>query len=186
MRQYERAHAIIGRILLVLGLSSCATLPPPAPTQRPTTEGCADGTLEELLDVTRFPNVAACSGTWTGSVDRAGNLCAEGWHVCTGEESQVRTMQYGQVVLAKGCFAFDAAQDYDTCHVGCSTAVAAGIDSAERIDMAGFGGDCKWKFQGAGSCIAGGRVDASKNSGTGCGFDPSLSGVLCCRAASPP
>jgi hypothetical protein len=70
--------------------------------------GCADGTREGLLLVTRFPDIAACSGGWTvpGLVtpetmspqcDRAaGNdgarpdgdgcsvadLCAEGWHVC--------------------------------------------------------------------------------------------------------
>jgi len=70
--------------------------------------GCADGTREGLLSLTRFPDVAACSGAWTvpglvapetlapqcaraagndgARADGAGcsvaDLCTEGWHVC--------------------------------------------------------------------------------------------------------
>jgi len=70
--------------------------------------GCADGTREGLSSLTKFPDVAACSGGWTvpglvaaetlspqcgrgGGNDGAhpngegcsvADLCAEGWHVC--------------------------------------------------------------------------------------------------------
>jgi hypothetical protein len=161
---------------------SCATAPssPPGPP-RAAAEGCADGARDELFDGTTFPDVAACAGTWADSVDRAAGLCAPGWHVCTGVEPAIKALRFGQMVTAPGCYAFDAAQDNDVCHPGCMAAVAAGIDSAKGIDMAGIGKNCRRQIPGRAGCIAGGRIDASENSGTGCGFNASLSGVVCCR-----
>jgi hypothetical protein len=69
--------------------------------------GCADGTREGFLSVTRYPRIAGCSGGFAvaglagavgpvcarnagndsknpaGSGCSAADLCAEGWHVCT-------------------------------------------------------------------------------------------------------
>jgi hypothetical protein len=146
-------------------------------------EGCADGTREGLEDGTVHPDVAACAGTWTGTVDQAQSLCAGGWHVCLGSEPALTSVAFNDGIAFCGCFAFDAAQDNYTCNPGCEAAVNAGVDTAGNIDMAGLGATCNYQFSGAGSCITGGRIDASENSGTGCNFTDGLSGVVCCRNA---
>jgi hypothetical protein len=142
--------------------------------------GCADGTRDGLLDAVRFPGVAACAGGWTGTVDQAQSLCANGWHVCTGVEPAIGAVTYYDGLAFHGCFAFDAAQDNWACHPGCNASVAAGVDSAQNIDMAGLGADCPFQLSG-GSCIACGRIDASENSGTGCNYYVGLTGVVCCQ-----
>jgi hypothetical protein len=113
-------------------------------------------------------------------VDQAQSLCANGWHVCTGVEPAIGAVAYNDGLAFHGCFAFDAAQDNWVCHPGCNAAVAAGADTAENIDMAGLGADCPYDL-GGGSCIAGGRIDASENSGTGCSYYAGLTGVVCCQ-----
>ncbi len=77
------------------------------PTYTMAQIGCADGSREGFLDISRFPFIAGCSGAWTvpgvhalipSCKRQAGNtgltpmgegcnvsdLCAEGWHVCSG------------------------------------------------------------------------------------------------------
>ncbi|MBK6697436.1 MAG: hypothetical protein IPG50_35420 [Myxococcales bacterium] len=144
------------------------------------TAGCADGTRDGLSEVT-YPRVAACAGTWSGHVSTASPLCAAGSHVCTGAESALKAVQYTDAIAVTGCFAMNAAQDSFVCHVDCAAAVPS-IDTAANVDMGAIGSTCPYKFPGAanGSCISGGRIDFSENSGTGCNFAAGLSGVLCC------
>jgi WD40 repeat protein len=166
--------------------------PPPAievpdagDAREPPTPGCARATGKGLSHNARSPDVAACAGAWVGTVDHGGALCAVGWHVCTGLEPAIRSLPFAEGAALPGCFAFDAAQDNGQCHPGCMAAVAAGVDSAANIDMAGLGAVCPWKPDGP-SCILNGRIDASENSGTGCNYRSGLTGVVCCRGDRPP
>jgi hypothetical protein len=161
---------------------ACSDSPDSGPTATSDPgEGCADETREGLEDIAAYPDVAACAGPWTGTVDQAQDLCSAGWHVCLGSEPALTSVAFADGISFCGCFAFDAAQDNYTCHPGCEAAVNAGVDTAANIDMAGLGATCGYQFSGAGSCITGGRIDASENSGTGCNFTDGLSGVVCCR-----
>lgn len=146
-----------------------------------TSAGCADGTREGLVDPVAFPAVAACGGSWTGDVGDAGALCAAGWHVCRGDEAAVGAVTYAAATAFAGCFAIDAAQDNFICRPDCSAQVAAGVDTAANIDLAGVGASCAFQFPGGGGCLADGRIDHSENTGTGCDFAPGVSaGVVCC------
>jgi hypothetical protein len=84
-----------------------STVPPPD-AHPISIAGCADGTREGLIQLAKFPDVAACSGGWTvpgflapetltpqcgraagndgdrpdGDGCSVADLCAEGWHVC--------------------------------------------------------------------------------------------------------
>lgn len=85
--------------------------------------GCADGTREGFVDVTLSPDVAACSGNWTGDLDTSSSadaLCAAGWHVCTEQDTEVRSLSTAQATAFPGCFAFRASID--------------GFDGCERLD----------------------------------------------------
>lgn len=141
--------------------------------------GCADGTREGLLLAT-YPGVAACGGVWSGHVANAAALCASGWHVCTGAEPALNAVTYDDAVAVSGCFAMNAAQDNFVCYADCAAAVAASVDTAENVDMGAIGAACPYKFPSTGSCISGGRIDWSENSGTGCDFAAGLTGVVCC------
>ena len=153
--------------------------PPDAPPL--SAIGCADGTREGLIDGVAFPAIAACAGTWTGDVSAGAPLCAVGWHVCLGSEAAVTAVSYAAATAFAGCFAIDAAQDSFVCRPDCSAQVAAGIDTADNLDMAGVGTGCRFQFPGAGGCLADGRIDASENSGTGCAFAAGITdGVVCC------
>lgn len=83
---------------------ACVPLLPPDPEV-----GCADGEREGYLSLSKYPNIAGCSGGWsqpgvtsplapgcgrtsgddsanpTGQGCSALDLCAEGWHVCDGK-----------------------------------------------------------------------------------------------------
>lgn len=147
----------------------------------PASTGCADGTREGLVDPIAFPAVAACGGSWTGDVGGAGALCAAGWHVCLGSEPAVAAVTYAAATAFAGCFAIDAAQDNFVCRPDCSAQVAAGVDTAANIDLAGVGASCAFQFPGGGGCLADGRIDHSENTGTGCDFAPGVTtGVVCC------
>lgn len=143
--------------------------------------GCASGKRAGFIDETKFPAIAACAGSWTGDVSNAASLCASGWHVCMGNDSAVTNTLYNDAIAFTGCFAFDAAQDNYACLTDCSKAVLDGVDTAENIDMAGVGSGCLWKYPSTGSCISGGRIDSSENSGTGCDYHDGLTGVVCCK-----
>jgi hypothetical protein len=88
---------------------------PPPDAAPPTTKGCADGTREAFADVTAYAHIAGCAGGWSepglledggpscrrgagdtsnnpaGSSCHADDLCAAGWHVCTGAADVVRS-----------------------------------------------------------------------------------------------
>lgn len=87
-------------------------LPPdPPPPPPPVHVGCADGEREGFLDTARYPDIAACSGSWSvpgvtrdnmvptcgndsgddsnnpgGSGCAAVDLCEPGWHICLGKD----------------------------------------------------------------------------------------------------
>jgi sugar lactone lactonase YvrE len=144
--------------------------------------GCAIGQGPVIAEASA---VAACIGTWKGDVSTAQNLCAPDWHVCRGTEPGIRTMTFDMASSVNGCFAFDAAQDSFACWSGCSSAVARGVDTAENVDMGGVGRDCPYRHETGWSCLASGRVNASENSGTGCAYNPKLTGVVCCPDGAP-
>ena len=89
-------------------------------------------------------------------------------------------MSFEEASCFTGCFAFDAAQDNNNCYSDCSSRIGT-VDSATALDMGGLGRDCLYHYTGSGSCISGGRIDASENDGIGCNYDARLSGVVCCR-----
>jgi hypothetical protein len=133
---------------------------------------CADGARDGLTDSSMFPDIAACAGTWTGDVSTAGPICGAGAHVCRGGDAPLMTVAYAQATAFPGCFAIDTAHDNGACTAGCTAAVMSGIDTAELVDMGGMGADCPYKLPGFASCLMGGRIDASQNSGTGCITSP--------------
>ena len=145
---------------------------------------CSDGTTEQVIqtDPLLAPSIVACAGSWVGYVgDPASNsLCATGWHVCSpvvvpNDATMLLKVTYDVATSFAACFAYDAAQDYGTCQ-----ALACDGNSD---DMAGMGAHCGGYYPG-GSCISGGRVDAmTGSSSAGCGWQPGLSGVVCCRDA---
>ena len=128
-----------------------------------------------------FPNVAVCAGVWDGHVSNAIGLCEEGWHVCAPTDADtLQTVGFADATGFPGCFAYDAAQDNNTCRP-CN-------GDATSDDMAGMGQDCGYSAQGASSCIGSGRVDAvccsDYTSGTACQFKPELtSGTVCCLSS---
>jgi hypothetical protein len=96
-------------LLTLLGASDPGPKPAaPVPALSPADAGCADGTREAFKSAKRYPDIAGCAGGFAlpGVVvvqppacqRRAGNdsanpngdgcnvsdLCAKGWHVCTG------------------------------------------------------------------------------------------------------
>ncbi len=149
----------------------------------PLALGCADGTREGFVDPTAFPTVAACAGAWDGEVGQAGALCAPGWQVCDGSTFAVTNITFAAAIGFPGCFAFDAAHDNYVCRPDCSAQVAAGVDTADGLDMGGVGAGCRFQFPGTASCLVGGRIDASENSGTGCRYAAGITdGVVCCAS----
>jgi hypothetical protein len=153
------------------GLCGPATSPAP---------GCADGVRRGLTNASRHPDVAVCAGAWTGDVSNGIALCATGFHVCTGAESALNAVTFDEALCFDGCYAFDAAQDNFQCFPDCSSR-AGTVDTATGLDMGGMGSGCPYQFRNAGSCLTGGRIDASENDGIGCSYDARFSGVVCCR-----
>ncbi|MEM9453827.1 MAG: hypothetical protein AAGF11_06580 [Myxococcota bacterium] len=109
----------------------------------PSTNGCADGLREALLDEATYPDIAACAGGWmfpgvlvnTAMCNREGgddginpagmgcsieDLCGNGWHVC---ESQDEVLADGiadcDAVFWGGAFfaTRQSGQGADTCNV---------------------------------------------------------------------
>ena len=145
--------------------------------------GCADNTREGLTDFVKYPNIAACSGVWSGDIANGATLCGIGWKVCDGNQDALNNLSYAEASAVLGCFAYNAAQDNNNCYSGCAVAVQNGIDTATGIDMGGIGVGCAWKFEGGKmSCIKNGRIDSSCNSGGGCNYNSQMhTGVVCCK-----
>jgi len=153
--------------------------------------GCADGTREALTDETKYPRIAACTGTCAGYIDgaSAATLCSNGWHVCRGNDVAVRSLR-GNEVMFPGCYAYDAAQDCNYCSATCrgivgdpNGACSVANDTIDA-DMAGLGSGCIHEPATNLSCLADVRLDASQGPGNarsfGCTCNPQLSGVICC------
>ena len=142
--------------------------------------GCADGTREGFADLQTFPEIAACAGSWSGHVSAGASLCAPGWQVCTDSSPQVQEVSYSDALSFPGCFAYNAAQDNDSCRP-CTGAFA--FD-----DMAGVGSGCPNDFFPNASCLSGqGRIDvvccSDYQTPTACQFKPGLTtGVVCCKS----
>lgn len=155
-------------------------------TSAPT--GCADGTREGLVNLTTFPDVAACEGTWSGWIDEpsASAVCASGWHVCRGTDAAIGRVTFQQATSFLGCFAFDTAHDCGACYPTCRGSMGVCRtccvpNPPTDPDMGGIGANCIQLPVGTGSsCLATGRVDASQNS-TGCQWNAMITGVACCR-----
>jgi hypothetical protein len=150
--------------------------------------GCAAGVRQGFVDAVRYPDIAACAGSFTGTIGEASAqaICAAGWHVCRGDDAPVRRITQAEATQFPGCFAFDAADDcgacYPTCvgsHGMCQDGCCVSLAPTDP-DMAGMGASCTPNPLGfMTSCLAEGRLDASTNT-FGCGWDPSLAGVVCC------
>src|SRR5262245_34492413 len=84
------------------------------------------------------------------------------------------TGEFQEALCFGGCYAFDAAQDNFQCLPDCSSRVGS-VDIATRLDMGGMGNGCPYQFENAGSCLTGGRIDASENDGVGCNYDARFS-----------
>lgn len=102
--------------------------------------GCADGTREGFGDPTRFPDLAACAGSWMQDLDvstSADALCASGWHVCDQNDTEVRAVNHQDATAFPGCFAFRASIDgLDGCGpLDCSNDVS-------HDDVAAVGATC--------------------------------------------
>lgn len=163
--------------------------------ETPVIVGCADATREGFVDRQQFPDLAACGGTWAGWIDEpdAGALCAAGWRVCRGaaDATKLATVTHQQATAFFGCFAFDAANDCYGCHPSCRGAIDTTTtvngqecmipDGATQPDMAGVGANCTHhSVLPMTSCLKSGRLDSSTNT-WGCQYNPSMTGVLCCR-----
>jgi hypothetical protein len=123
----------------------------------------------------------ACAGNWTGDVATAGALCASGWHVCLGTEAALKAVSFEAASSFPGCFPFDAANDNQACHPGCTAAVLAGVDPVPGgIDLAAVGADCAFQLPEEASCLSSGRIDAVQNGTTGCNHTETYTGVVCC------
>lgn len=148
--------------------------------------GCADGTREGLTDALRYPAVAACAGVFMGWIDEgsADAICSPGWHVCRGNDAAVNALAADEASAFAGCFGYDAAQDCGACFPSCRGAMgscmACCVSATDPTDpdMAGLGAGCNFVGEGP-ACLSDLRLDASTNT-FGCGYDPSLRGVVCC------
>jgi slime mold repeat-containing protein len=124
------------------------------------TTGCADGVRDGFDDVATYPNIAACTGPWSGRIDgvSAQSLCSPGWKVCspatnTAHRDIVRSVSFGAATGFPGCFPFAAANDDGNCFE------CTGTQPSD--DMAGMGSGCPFQWaSGYGSCLGSGRVDA--------------------------
>jgi hypothetical protein len=148
------------------------------------TTGCANNAARSgLNDQTKYPDIAACSGTWSGDISNGNSLCASGWQVCNGNDA-LNDLSYSSAIAVAGCFATNTANDNYICHSDCLAAVSSGVDTALNIDMGGVGSGCPWVFNDTSktSCFKNGRIDSSENSGGGCKYNKSVhSGVMCCK-----
>jgi hypothetical protein len=150
----------------------------------PLALGCADGTREGFVDPTAFPTVAACAGAWDGEVGQAGALCAPGWQVCDGSTFAATSITFTAATAFPGCYAFDAAHD----KLRLSTRLLGpgrrrGRHRRRPSTWAASAPAVGFQFPGTASCLVGGRIDASENSGTGCRYAAGITdGVVCCAS----
>jgi hypothetical protein len=190
------AHLVASASLLgALLIASCgARSELEAPFAIKKGSGCASGARAGFTDVKAFPDIAACVGSFSGTIGEASaaSICASGWHVCRGDDPQVRRMTQEVASQFRGCFAYDSASDCGACYPTCLGALgmcnAVCCVSSTNLadpDMAGMGADCGGPEDAPitqKSCLLEGRLDAYPMlQQFGCGWQPSLAGVVCCK-----
>ncbi|XP_052770328.1 uncharacterized protein LOC128210189 [Mya arenaria] len=133
-----------------------------------------------------FPDtrMAACFGRWQGHVKFSTELCAAGWDVCSWDvdSSVLGKVSWNVALSVDGCFAYNAAQDGGRCRE-CQSEL-------DQDDLAGMGRGCPHQHISQGSCISGGRIDASCcvdshiSINTACQQQPWIDGVMCCKQSA--
>jgi hypothetical protein len=197
-------------------LPSCGS--PSAPTKSPgenvaefeaveapparVSPGCDSGVRAGFTDTARFPNIAACAGSWdepglgadgTGSgrasASSAAALCAEGWHICTSL-AEVKRKTSGQgcagaELRGQGFFAIaDGVTQTPQCFtnapvgvLGCGSLGAPAPSACAPLDRVSNPGcsalDAPW------ACQKNNEVWSLVKGGQAGG------GVLCCEGAAP-
>lgn len=134
------------------------------------------GACANAVPLTR--NVRACSGDWTGHVQFADNLCGSQFKVCSWlNQRELGEIPWTQATGVPGCYAYNAAQDGDTC--------SACKEDLGSDDMAGVGRDCPHVNFGQRGCLSSGKIEASCCVDTlqlnACRHRRGITGVLCCR-----
>lgn len=150
--------------------------------------GCTSGRRDGFTDVGRYPNIAACSGSWSGTINQsdANRLCAPGWRVCNGGQVGGR-ISYSDSLSLGGCYAYNASTDSCSCRTPCR-----GGYNTNTHHMGGVGTGCgclNCYRSYCGGCTSGGKVevppwwtyyggsDACHQSTGG----TRATGVVCCR-----
>lgn len=169
--------------------------------------GCADGEREDLVDEVGFPNIAACSGGFAipgvgqdmPTCDRQGgddgplpdgmtcsidDLCAAGWHLCTGREevSAMGISDCGSLSWSTGFYATaQSGEGSNSCGptgtndvFGCGDVGYTNISGCAPLNRS-TGNECG-ELSGPWSCPS-----AVDEAGTLVKSGPDVGGALCCR-----
>ncbi|MEX1366571.1 MAG: hypothetical protein AB1Z98_25830 [Nannocystaceae bacterium] len=169
--------------------------------------GCADGQREDLFDEVGFPDIAACSGGFaipgvgqnTPTCDRNGgddgpfpdgltcsidDLCAAGWHLCTGREevSAMGISDCGSLSWSTGFYATAQSGDGSNTCGPTGTNDVFGCGDVGYTDISGCAplnrstGNLCVELSGPWSCPI-----AVDEAGTLVKSGPDFGGALCCR-----
>ena len=143
------------------------------------TEGCADGTREDIFDYKAQPKIAGCNGGWLGSVNsnNATIICQAGWHLCSNAAADAALLASVSVSEGNqgGCWVLNASN----ATAGCSACNDSGY-------AASIGGNCgHMKGPSAKSCTPNACTDDATASQLGCSVSSApgwnvVTGVLCC------
>lgn len=215
-RRTGRAHPVraldnwfVAAALSLAGMTSAcgtASSAPKTPTGAATdveaatahvSPGCDSGVRVGFRDTARFPNIAACAGSWdlpgleAGATDgHAAALCAEGWHVCTSvAEVKRKSNGLGCSAAALSENGFFAIADGATHPPECFTTGPVGV--------LGCG---SWGAPAPAACAPMDRVSnpgcSALDAPWACGKNNEVwslakseqrgGGVLCCEGAPPP
>ena len=139
--------------------------------------GCSDGSREGLTNISLYPEIAVCEGSWIGSISSidADVLCDTGWHVCDMNDSTLRNITFSEATSFSGCFAINASHDSGTCQQ-CTNS------NGNANDMGGLGSSCEYQSTTQSSCLASGRVDVVTDQTNSCSYQSGYTdGVVCCR-----
>lgn len=143
----------------------------PLVTTCPAMPGCANS--KPRAGLCSKPNIALCAGAWSGPVGTA-TQCEPTWHVCTQNDTQLASLKMDEALAVSGCFAYDVAEDGDTCGGVCNAA------NAGANDMAGIGNGCSYIVRSVGGCLFDGRSDVGLD--TSCAYSQAMTtGVACCK-----
>jgi len=178
--------------------SSISTTPPSALSKQ---SGCVDQRISDVafifssagqdLITCDNPGTFSSQAVFESATSQA--YCANGWHICRGDDPVIQSITYVTARNFSGCYAFNAAHDCGRCFATCGnfTQDVNGnpspdcMDTLVGADMGGMGESCSFHLPPtsasslAASCFTDGRVDASTNT-FGCFLNPGLTGLLCC------